>query len=63
MNSAVAVTLLVELLKQAASISVLIRQAQAEGRDLTAVELNSVAEIDDAARVALVDAIAKAKGG
>jgi ABC-type transporter Mla MlaB component len=62
MNSAVAVTLLVELLKQAASISVLIRQAQAEGRDLTAVELNSVAEIDDAARASLVDAIAKAKG-
>lgn len=60
-TTAQAVTLLVELLKQAAAISVLIRQAQAENRELTADELTAVAERDDEARAALVAAIASAK--
>ena len=62
MNAATAVTLLVELLKQATAISTLVRQAQAENRDLTTAELAAVAERDDEARAALVAAIAAAKG-
>jgi len=62
MNAAVAVSLLVELLKQASAISTLVREAQTEGRDITAAELKAIAERDDEARAALVAAIASAKG-
>jgi len=60
MNAAVAVSLLVELLKQASAISTLVRQAQTEGRDITAGELAAVAQRDDEARGALIAAIAAA---
>jgi len=63
MNAATAVTLLVELLKQASAISSLVQRAQSENRDLTPAELDAVAERDDEARASLVAAIAKAKGG
>lgn len=63
MNAALAISLLTELLKQAAAISVLVRQAQSEGRDLTPAELDAVVSSDDQARVALVDAIARARAG
>ena len=61
MNAATAVSLLAELLKQALSISTLIRAAQAENRDLTIAELDAVVERDDVARATLVLAIEAAK--
>lgn len=62
MNTAAALTLLTELLRQAAAISSLVRAAQTEGRELTSEELDACAANDDAARQLLVDAIARAKG-
>lgn len=59
-NVALAIGLLTELLKQAATISALVRQAHAEKRELTAAELETAMQPDDTARVALVAAIAKA---
>jgi hypothetical protein len=61
MNTAVAISLLTELLKQAAAISLLVRQAQTEGRDLTPQELEVVQAADDAARANLIGAIERAK--
>lgn len=61
MNTAVAISLLTELLKQAATISVLVRQAQTEGRDLTPAELDAVQAADDQARANLIGAIQLAK--
>jgi hypothetical protein len=60
-NVALAVSLLTELLRQAAAISTLVRQAQTEGRDLTAQELDAVQALDDASRANLVGAIERAK--
>lgn len=61
MNAVTAVSLVAELLRQALAIQQLIRQAQEENRDLTAMELQAVVERDDVARAALALAIAKAK--
>lgn len=62
MNAALAVQLLLGLLNNAAAIGSLLKQAQAEGRDITDAELAALTAADDAARKALVDAIAAAKG-
>lgn len=64
MSAATAVAgigLLLQLIEQAARVSAVIRQAQAEGRDLTSAELASVVAENDVARAALVDAIERAK--
>lgn len=56
-----ALTLLIALLNNAASISTLIAQAKSEGRDsLTDEEWATITGGDDMARAALVAAIAKA---
>lgn len=60
-NALVAINLLLELLAKAETVSQVIRAAQAEGRDVSAAELDMVAAGDDAARQALADAIAAAK--
>lgn len=64
-GAAVAIDILFGLLDRAASISALIKSAQSEGRDITAAELDALADADDAARAELVAAIAKrrAEGG
>lgn len=62
MNAALAVQLLLGLLNNATAIGSLLKQAQAEGRDITDAELAALTAADDAARKALVDAIAAAKG-
>lgn len=62
MNTAAAgVSLLLQLIEQAARVSSVIRQAQAENRDLTSAELATLATENDSARAALVSAIARAK--
>lgn len=53
--------LLLQLIEQAARVSAVIRQAQAENRDLTSAELAQLAAENDVARAALVEAIARAK--
>lgn len=58
----IAVDLLLEFLMRASEISLLIKQAKAEGREITAAELDAVAGRADVARQRLVDAIAKARG-
>ena len=58
-----ALQLLDGLLARAGTISNLIKQAQAEKRDVTEAELNSLAAADDAARHRLTQAIAAAQGG
>lgn len=60
-NVALAVSLLTELLRQAAAISILVSQAQAENRDLRPEELDAIVGRDDVARGALVEAIERAK--
>lgn len=47
--------------KEAGRVSALILGARAENRDLTAEELASVAQDDDAGRTHLVEALARAK--
>lgn len=61
MDTLTAITLLTQLLEQANALGNLIRTAQAEGRDITPEELNSLAAGDDMARAALEAAIARAK--
>lgn len=61
MNSAAAIELLLALINNAGPVSAAIRQAHAEGRKLTAEELQAAFDQDDSARTALVDAIAEAK--
>lgn len=64
MNSAAilaAVDLSISLLSRAQQVSLMIKAAQQENRDLTAAELQSLAATDDAAEKALADAIAQAK--
>jgi len=59
---AVAVDLLVELLKNASQISQLIQTAQANGQTtLTAEQWASIVSADDSAGAALIAAIANAK--
>lgn len=62
MGAEAAVTLLLGLLDRAAAVSAVIKQAKAENRDPTALEWESLIAEDDAARMALVDAIKAAKG-
>lgn len=59
--TAAGIGLLLQLIEQAARVSMVIRQAQAEGRDVTSAELASIVAENDSAREALVDAIAEAK--
>lgn len=64
MSSAlIATNLLLGLLDRAAQIGSLLALAQAEGRDLTAAELDIVFASDAAARAQLQDAIDAAKAG
>jgi len=60
-NLLLAVNVLLPLLQQASTIGAMIQKAQAEGRDLTEAELNSIVAADDAAKAALAAAIAKAR--
>lgn len=64
MNSVALITLLLGALDRAQQIGALISTAQSEGRDVTAAELQALADADTAARQQLVDAIdaAKAEG-
>ena len=55
----VAVDLLLEALLRASEISLLIKKANAEGREISNVELDAVIAKTDAARQRLVDAIAR----
>lgn len=68
MNLDNAVKLLIVLLSQASNINLLlgklgelIQNARAQGRDITDAELDELVAADDAARQALVDAIAEAR--
>lgn len=65
MGTTVAIDLLFGLLDRAAAVGALLKTAQSEGRDVTPAELDGLAAADDAARAALVVAIAKrrADGG
>ena len=62
-NAAIAINLILGLLDRAQAIGGLISKAQAEGRDITDAELDGLAATDDAAKIALAAAIAKARGG
>lgn len=57
MKSAAAIELLLQLINAAGPVSAAIRQAQAEGRELTREELEAAFEQDDRARDRLVAAI------
>lgn len=57
---AAGIGLLLELIEQAARVSSVIRQAQAEGREVTKDELAQIVAENDAARQALVDALNRA---
>ena len=61
MGTLAAIDLVLALITRAQQISVLVAQAQSEGRDLSAEEWSEVIKADDQARTALTDAIAKAK--
>lgn len=59
MNALLITQLLLEITKQAQGFAGLLAKAQAEGRDVTDEELNSLVSADDAARArlqALIDA-------
>ena len=60
-STAAGIGLLLQLIEQAARVSSVIRQAQAEGRDVTSAELSTLVLENDGARAMLVDAIARAK--
>lgn len=60
MKSAAAIELLLQLINAAGPVSAAIRQAQAEGRELTREELEAAFEQDDRARDRLVAAIGRA---
>lgn len=62
MNAAAAIELLLALINGAGRVSAAIRQAQAEGRDITKEELEVAFAEDDAARDSLVAAIQRAEG-
>jgi hypothetical protein len=61
MNLDLALSLLIALINNTASISALIQKAKGESRDITAAELQSVIDGDSLARANLVIAIATAK--
>lgn len=60
-TAAAGIGLLLQLIEQAARVSTVIRQAQAENRELTSAELSALAVENDAARAALVAAIDRAR--
>ena len=60
MNAAAAIELLLQLINAAGPVSAAIRQAQSEGRDLTAEELQAAFDQDDSARDSLQAAIDRA---
>lgn len=60
-TAAAGIGLLLQLIEQAARVSLVIRQAQAEGRDVTSAELAALVVENDSARQDLVDAIAQAR--
>lgn len=62
MKSAAAIELLLQLINAAGPVSAAIRQAQAEGRQLTREELQAAFDQDDRARDHLVAAIEAAGG-
>jgi len=62
MNAALAIQLLLGLLDRASAIGDLLKKAKDEGRDLTEAEIDKLVEEDDAAKEALEEAIAKARG-
>ena len=62
MNADLLLTLLIAALSRANEIGVLLRQAKAEGRDITDAELDAMAVKDDIAKASLDAAIAKARG-
>jgi hypothetical protein len=61
MNALTATALLLQLLQQATALGNLIRQAQAENRDITPAELDTLAANDSIARAMLGDAITRAR--
>jgi hypothetical protein len=61
-TTAIAVDLLLQLLSRATEVSMAIKQARAEGRELTQVELDRLVQGAADARQAAVDAIARARG-
>lgn len=60
-NAALLVELLLGLIDRASAVGAIISKAQAEGRDVTDAELDGLAAGDDAAKIALAAAIAKAR--
>ena len=61
-NAELVVDLLLLALDKTAAIGLLLSTAKAEGRDVTDAELDDRVAKDDAARIALNEAIAKARG-
>ena len=61
MSIELALQLLIQLLAQADAISRLIQTARNEGRDISEAEIDNLVMADDAARQALLDAIARAR--
>lgn len=57
MNTAAGIELLLQLINASGPVSAAIRQAQAEGRQLTREELQAAFDQDDSARDRLVAAI------
>lgn len=57
MNTAAGIELVLQLINAAGPVSAAIRQAQAEGRQLTREELQAAFDQDDSARDRLVAAI------
>lgn len=60
-GAALALNVIFGLLDRAAAISELIKTAQAEGRDITQAELDTLVSEDEVARAALVEAISRRK--
>lgn len=60
-TTAAGIGLLLQLIEQAARVSLVIRAAQAEGRDVSSAELAALVVENDSARQDLVDAIARAR--
>jgi hypothetical protein len=60
-NALILTTLLLGLIDRAGAIGKLLQTAQAQGRDITAAELDELAAEDDAARIALDQAIKAAR--
>ena len=61
MSIETALSLLISLLSQADAIGRLIQTARNEGRDISEAEIDNLVMADDAAREALLDAIARAR--